>query len=264
MKTPKVAICFYGIPRALDQTAPDILRNLIDPLKAQAEVLCLAHLYNASAVQGETVHPNASALLPLDREEREPPETGLARWPYADIAAFGDYWNNSGVSLRNLILQLHSLSCVTQQALRAGAEQVLFARPDLIYHDSLTPQLDRLLAARDQVFLPDWQHWKGGVNDRMAFCAGQGAIRTYGLRVERMLGFCQQTQSPLQSEQLAAYALWSDALPWSPLHIRATRIRSNGQHVDEDFRPHHLRRLRQRLKLRARWRAKGLRPGQGT
>lgn len=262
MKTPKLAICFFGLPRALDKTAPAILENLIGPLAQRGDLQCFAHLFSSSAQQGESVLAKADDLLPLTGCQYETPGDCQALGQSKDLLQFGDYWDNGGVSLRNLILQLHSLQRVTEMAQQAGAEHCFFARPDLLYHDSLAPQLDRLLStARDQVFLPDWQHWKGGLNDRMAFCSGAGAMRAYGMRAGMALQFCRSTQSPLQSEQLVAYALWCKAIPWATLQMRATRVRADGQHMAEDFGRHGLRRARQKTRLRARWLRRGIWPG---
>lgn len=254
MTKAKLAICFFGLPRALSLTAGSIQQNLIAPLSQKAALQTYAHLYATSAEKGETVPRDLQGLLPLTACQQETPAECSALDRYDALLSHGDYWDNNGVSLRNLILQLHSLHQVTQMALEAGAEQCLFARPDLLYHDSLAPHMDRLLSApRDRVFLPTWQHWKGGLNDRMAFCNGPKAIRAYGTRLELALQFCQDTQSPLHSEQLVAYTLWYHGLRWSPLPMRATRVRSDGQHNPEDFGTNRLRKARQKLRLRARW-----------
>lgn len=259
----RVALCFFGLPRALPQTSESIRENLIAPLAAQADLVCLSHLYDGSAEPGEEVTYDTQSLLHTDHHEQEPPGLCLSQWGFDGLLAYGDYWQNGGVSLRNLVHQLHSLHRVTQMAQKAGAEHCLFVRPDLLYHDSLERSVSDLLRCdADRVFLPDWQHWKGGLNDRMAYCAGPKAIEAYGKRADIMHRFCKATRSPLQSEQLVAYALWQAGLPWSRLAMRASRIRANGAQVSEDFTPRRARRLTQKLKLRTKWMLSGNWPGR--
>ncbi len=136
MTKKSVAICFFGLPRALEHPAPSIAEHLIAPLKAKSEAVCLAHLYRSSIDPAQ----NSSALLPLENCLTDTPEDVFARWPMGDILSCGDYWYNNGASLRNLVLQLHSLHEVTELAVRSGAEHCFFVRPDLLCHDSLTAQ----------------------------------------------------------------------------------------------------------------------------
>ena len=248
----RIALCYFGLPRALALTAPSLRANLEAPLRAQAEVVTLAHVYERSAEPGETV-PDISAFLELDELETEPPMQVLERADFDALRRHGDFWGDGGTSLRNLLHQLHSLERVTLMARAAGVEACLFARPDLLYRDALPGGL----AAAAQVgppgiWLPSWQHWKGGLNDRCAFCHGTEAIAAYGLRGRLAQAFCARTGGPLQSEQLVAYALWTAGITWRPLPLRASRVRSDGRVVEEDFGPRRLRVLRQKIKLRAR------------
>ncbi len=65
-----------------------------------------------------------------------------------------------------------------------------------------------------------------------------------------------------RSEQLVTYALWVQGLSWLPLKMRATRVRSNGHHVDEDFSVCTMRRMRQKLRLSSQWLWRGIWPGR--
>lgn len=260
---PRVAICFYGLPRALPNTHASILEKLVTPLREHADVTCLAHLFETSAEPGEFVDHDVRALLQLDDLVLEPPNACLDRWSFERIRSYGDFWDNDGVSLRNLVHQLHSLHQVAEMALAAGVERCLFARPDLRYHDSMQPVAEQLIAsASGQVFLPGWQRWKGGLNDRFAFCSGPSAIRALAQRANLMLDFCDRTGRPLQAEQLVAYALWRHGIGWSDLPIRASRVRANGAQVEEDFSIHSVRWTRQKLRLRAQWLRRGIWPGR--
>lgn len=262
MTRPRVALCLFGLPRSFDVTAPSIAENLIAPLSEQADLVTLGHFFADSADQDEQIPAQPGAMLPFDDLVTEAPLDCLDRWQFRDLVCHGDYWRNGFVSLRNLVHQLHSLRRVTTMAMAAGATQCLFIRPDLQYHDSIGPVLPRMLAATPpRVWLPQWQHWKGGLNDRFAFCSGQAAIRAYGARISMMQNFCNATGEPVQSERLLAFALWSTSTPWSPLPLRATRIRASAVAVQEDFDAHHFRVLRQRTRRQIKWLYRGLRPG---
>jgi hypothetical protein len=262
MTVPKIALCFYGIARSLPQTAPLIHEQITGPLQNHADILRLGHFFDKSAEADEPVEHDVCALLGLDEIQQEAPGACLEQWDFNALLAAGDYWNNGGVSLRNLIHQLHSLKQVTQMALRHDVTHCLFLRPDLLYHDSFAPHLNRMLAAPAPLaMIPNWQHWKGGMNDRFAFCIGPEAIRAWGMRADLMHRYCQMTQTPLQSERLVTFALWAHGIPDQSLRIRASRLRANGILVKEDFLPHPLRRFRQRRRLMGNWKRRGIARG---
>lgn len=262
---PRIALCFYGIPRGLPLTAPSILKQIIAPLQEQAEVLRLGHVFTTSAEPGENVDHDIGRILGLDHDLREAPGPCLEQWGFDRLLAAGDYWDNQGVSLRNLVHQLHSLDQVTQLALDHGVTQCLFLRPDLRYHDSVAQIAPRLLHATEpRLHIPNWQRWKGGMNDRFAWATGQKAIRAWGGRARLMHSFCENTHSPLHSEQLVRFALFAHDLPWSVLPVRASRVRAEGNEVNENFRPRALRSLRQRTRLLRKWKRAGLRRGFAT
>lgn len=267
MAITRIALCYFGLPRALEHTAPSLRACLEEPLRAQAEVIRVGHFFDSSAQPGERIAQDAGARLLLDALETEAPVPDLeswdARWGGAHLRAHGDFWGNDGVSLRNLLHQLHSLDRVTGLARAAGADACLFARPDLLYHDAVPDDLVRAARRGAPVWMPAWQHWKGGLNDRFAFCIGDDAIRAYGMRGRLAQSFCARTASPLQSERLVAYALWTAGIAWRPLAMRASRVRADGRVVSEIFRERRLRQARQKAMLRARWLSRGIRRGGG-
>jgi hypothetical protein len=255
---PRVALCFYGIARSLPVTAPSILAQIVAPLQARTEMIRLGHFFEHSAEAGEDVAHDTRTLLGLDDEIREAPGACLDHWGFDQLLQAGDFWNDGGVSLRNLVHQLHSLKTVTEMALEQGITHCMFLRPDLLYHDSFEPHLDQILTARPpRAFIPNWQHWKGGMNDRFAVCIGPKAIRAWGARAERMQRYCEVTQSPLQSERLVAFVLKDCGIPSSPLPIRASRVRASGEQVREDFRSRPFKRFRQRAQLMRQWKRLG-------
>lgn len=237
----KLALVFFGITRALRLTLPSITENLIDPARAIAkEVRLFGHFFTQTGISnprsGEVgeLDPEEYRLLDLDEVELEAPGDCMALYPVAEMQARGDIWRDDFASFRNLVHQLHSLKRATLLAERFQPDIVIFARPDLLYHDSAAEQLDMLARAhRDFVLVPDWSQWHGH-NDRFALVKGAEGIAAYGKRADRMGDYCAQGKR-LHSERLLKYALAGHRVRTVPL--RASRVRANGLQVLEDFTP---------------------------
>ena len=241
MPRPKIAICFFGILRDLDRTIGSIDDMIIGPARNRGEVSIHAHLYRLSRIQnprsGESglLSKDDGARLNPDRIMWEDPDLPAVMSRFATLREYGDWWGDDFTSLKNLCHQLHSLECVTDMALEEDPDLVIFARPDNLFHDSFARDIDRALRARaNQVILPDWQHW-GGLNDRFAIARGRRAALTYGNRGRRAVELCDLSGAPLHSERLVCHALKSDRIPVRLTSARATRVRSNGDTVNEDF-----------------------------
>mgnify|MGYP001765176897 CR=1 FL=1 len=237
----KVAFVFFGITRALRLTLPAIVDNLIAPARALGgEVRLFGHFYSQSAIEnarsGESgdLDPEEYRLLDLDAVELEAPGGCLRQYPLSEMQALGDIWKDGFASLRNLVHQLHSLKRATLLAERFQPDIVVFARPDLLYHDSAADHLDMLARAhRSFVLVPDWSRWFGH-NDRFALVKGAEGIAAYGKRADRMGAYCAQGKR-MHSERFLKFALGDLRVRTIPL--RASRVRSNGMQVLEDFTP---------------------------
>ncbi len=237
----KVAVVFFGITRALRLTLPSIIENVLDPARAIArEVRLFGHFFTQTAISnarsGEVgeLDPEEYRLLALDAVELEEPVACLDLYPMAQMQARGDIWRDDFASFRNLVHQLHSLRRATLMAEAFQPDVVIFARPDLLYHDSMAQPLDMLARAHRQfVLVPDWSEWFG-LNDRFALAKGAEGIAAYGRRAERMGEYCARGKR-LHSERFLKFALEGQRV--RRVHMRASRVRSNGLQVLEDFSP---------------------------
>ena len=237
----RVAVVFFGITRALRLTLPAILENVVSPARAIAsEVRLFGHFFTQTGIQnvrsGEEgrLDPEEYRLLALDGVELEAPGACLDLYPMAEMQARGDIWGDEFSSFRNLVHQLHSLKRATALAEEFAPDVVVFARPDLLYHDSMAEHLDFLARAHRQfVLVPDWSLWFG-LNDRFALVKGAEGIAAYGKRADRMGEYCARGKR-LHSERFLKYAL--DGQRVRQVHLRASRVRSNGLQVLEDFTP---------------------------
>jgi hypothetical protein len=237
----RVAVVFFGITRALRLTLPAIAANVVGPAREVArEVRTYGHFFTQTAINnvrsGEVgeLDPEEYRLLNLDAVETEEPGACLNLYPMAEMQAKGDIWRDDFASFRNMVHQLHSLRRATLLAEPFQPHIVIFARPDLLYHDSLAEHLDFLARAhRSFVLVPDWSQWFGH-NDRFAIAKGDTGIAAYGRRAERMGEYCARGKR-LHAERFLKFALGNERV--RPVHLRASRVRSNGLQVLEDFTP---------------------------
>lgn len=238
----RVAVVFYGITRSLRLTLGSINRNLIAPARDMAsELRTFGHFFdqdridNPRSKEAGALDPDEYRLLDLDQVEREAPGACLEQHGFDDLKAAGDPWKDGFTSLRNLVHQLHSLARATGLALAWQPEIVIFARPDLYYHDSVAPQLAALAGQHGPaVRAPDWAQWRGGCNDRFALARGDQAITAYGFRVARLAEYLALGKR-IHSERFLKFALQD--IPVGSFALRASRVRSNGIVVVEDFTP---------------------------
>jgi hypothetical protein len=238
---PRIAVVFFGITRSLRLTLGSINRNVIAPARAAASDLrTVGHFFDQSAIDNPSsneagaLDPDEFRLLDLDEVVRELPGACLEKHGFDRLKGAGDSWKDDFASLRNLVHQLHSLACATDLALAWKPDIVVFARPDLCYHDSMAPQLAALsLSQGPGVLLPDWAQWRG-CNDRFALARGEDAISAYGHRVTRLNDYVAGDR-PVHSEQFLKFALGQ--VPVGSFGLRASRVRSNGMMEVEDFSP---------------------------
>ncbi|CAB3804558.1 hypothetical protein [Paraburkholderia caffeinilytica] len=236
----KIVISFFGITRSLKHTVSSIKENILSPARNHGEVSVVAHYFDLPYIKnvrtGEDfdLDTNEHSLLKYDKLVIEKPQECLEKWQFDKIASYGDAWNDSFSSLKNLIHQLHSLDTATSMATEFDPDLVIFCRPDLEYHDSFEKVLRFFSKKRfNGAVIPFWQWW-GGYNDRFAFC-GRDAIRDYGCRARSMNSFLERSTTPLHSEKLLRFSLNQSNVPVRVTDLRASRVRANGQRKDETF-----------------------------
>jgi hypothetical protein len=236
----RISVAFFGIPRNSTVCFPSIQRNILDALPPSAEVTCYYHLYR----QQEVINPRSGEAGILDEENYAPflsmsglleePDSCLARWNYDLIKRHGDAWDDNFWSLRNLVHQLNSLKAVTELSTPSQPDFVVFARPDVFYHDPLpTFVFPRIQERPRNVYLPSWQWWNG-VNDRLAIC-GKNTYQAYGNRIEYINDFCDRNREPLHAERLLKYALKINDVRIRTINTRLSRVRIDGQFKQESF-----------------------------
>ena len=243
MAKPKIGIGFFGIPRSGKLAFNSIEDNILGPARKLGDVQIRYHLFKQSYIFNR--HSGEDGILPLSDYEpfmglegvMDDPSIVTDFFDTRPIYAHADAWSDGFVSTLNLLRQLYSLRSVCNQLLSLSPDLVVFARPDLIYHESFEGDLIKALekchcsVAR----LPIWEWSHGGYNDRFSICSGI-AIRAYGLRAERVYDYLLATKKPLQSELFLKYALDSALCPVHPFGLKASRIRLEGRLENERFK----------------------------
>ncbi len=242
--TINIAVIIFGIPRSTDVTLEPFMRHLVEPAREVGKVSLFGHLYEQSAVH----NPRSGESSVLDianydalREHfhliTEPPGAAQREPRWSTLRNAGDFYEDEFKSLGNLIHQLHSIkSAYTLAVEQADPDVFVFARPDLLYHESI-PATAFTDAAKNPLrcYLPAWQWW-GGFNDRLAVC-GRRAAMFWAQRLDMTARYCKETGLPLHAEKLLRHALCTNDVQLRLLPVRASRVRVGGAVHDEIFDP---------------------------
>jgi hypothetical protein len=239
----RVALAFFGLPRCSQAAFGSIEENLIAPLARCASLEVRYHFYRQDRVVNRRSRENhlldPANYTPFMQFEGvlEDPLPRIEALPLDPIKSHGDAWGDRFRSLRNLLLQLHSLQEVTALAAALQPDVVVFARPDQIYHDAIAPiQVEQAALSPRTIALPSWQWWYGGYNDRFAI-SGHDAAPGYGNRLALAERFCRELERPLHAEQLLHFAVRHHRLQVVPIALRASRVRVTGRVEHESFDP---------------------------
>ena len=252
---PRIAIGFFGVTRSLKRTLPSIQENIIQPARQLGEVRLFAHLYqqthisNPRSGENDPLDPEEYRLLECDEVRLEQPGHCLEQARYEWILSHGDAFHDEGKSLANLIHQLHSLQVLGQMIDAWQPDVVVLARPDLMYHDSLSKVIsDQLNRADKFISVPNWQ-WFGGVNDRLAI-GSRRSCRAFANRIDLIPNYLSKYnhKRPLPAERFLRFALNEQGIIPVAINVHASRVRANGMVVEENFFPISLsKKIRRRI-----------------
>jgi hypothetical protein len=248
----KIAIGFFGITRSLRWTLPSIEHKIIEPLRGIGEVKLFSSLIyqteisNPRSREHEIVDPDDYKLLKCDVNILHKPGECLEKFNYKKILEYGDAWDDKGKSLSNLIHQFATLEALAKPINSFDPDLIVLIRPDLFYHDDfLSVCVDQLNRPDNCISIPNWQ-WSRGINDRFAIC-GRQSFSAYVDRANLMEDYLSRKKRPLHAERFLWWVLNKRKIKVYPVNLKATRIRSNGFMLIENFQPISLAKKIRRL-----------------
>ncbi|MBN8657996.1 MAG: hypothetical protein J0M11_19850 [Anaerolineae bacterium] len=236
----KIAIAIFGIPRGSIITSGSLFDNIIRPSQEVGEVVLFGHLFDKKHITN--IRSGESGQLSSDDYIRfaefkpilEEPEICLEKWDFNFFKKFGDLENDKFQSIKNLIHQLHSLYSTTVLIEATNPDVVIYARPDLLYHQPINNNLIELASQnKKRIYIPEWQWWNG-YNDRFAIC-GSEAYKIYGYRLIQAKTYCIQNNVPLHAERLLRFALAKNKLSIRTMKTKASRVRTGNVIKPENF-----------------------------
>ncbi|MDO8651964.1 MAG: hypothetical protein Q7R66_07235 [Undibacterium sp.] len=239
-KKKTIILVFYGITRSLQHTYQSIFENIIQPARIEANTKTYCHFFNQKEINNPrtaevgTLNPDEWRLLKPDVFIIDEINNESENKYIDELSRYGNAWEDSGESLRNIIRQLLSLQRITRRIQAdGGADLVVFIRPDMLIHTKF-PFADWLRSIRpNTVAIPYWQ-WSGGLNDRLAVC-GRQSYGIVGERLNQATHYCKRYKKPLHSERLLFFSLKNSTAQICTTDVRATRIRFNGESANESF-----------------------------
>jgi hypothetical protein len=227
-----VAICFFGLTRSLNFTAPYIISRIISPMEHFANIRIFLHTFNLSVL----TNPRSSEFkVPLNHKEFvllnphkyeiTDQEEFLRTVPANFCRKHGDNYKDGFASTTNIFCQLESLRRVTALMLEDGTEfdSVVYARPDVLYFNPV--DVEQVLHAQPRTIYVPLFHRYAGLNDRFAF--GHIDVMTeFGYRGSELEKYCDTNQ--LNSEGFLRAFLDSRKINVKATSIVFSRVRANG------------------------------------
>ena len=197
-----ITLAFYGIPRYTPISAPSIEKNLLAPVAPArlGTVTVVYHLWRIDtdleqAIRGRLGTGRGSLRLLQGIFGPGRSAAGL-RIDQGIRVMEGPMGMRSAMTLRhceNLMHQLQSLKRVTEHVRSTDPDIVVFARPDLQYHDRI-PSSARVASSPECRPIAPSRSGTGGEGSTIGSpYAGKSAFEAYGLRIGQAAAFARRT-----------------------------------------------------------------------
>ena len=204
---------FYGLTRSLSNTIDSLKRNIFQPLIDNDYLIDIGmHTYNLEKLYN--VRSN-EINIKLDTNEWKllsPEYISITSQEHCDIELIniynrskenGDAWNDNYASLLNMLRQLYSLNILISKIPNKNYDMLIIIRPDIYYWNKLNIRYIESYIDNKTIFIPDYGHYKNGLNDRGAIGL-LSSITKWGKRIRLILKYNKK----LHSEQFNKYVLY--------------------------------------------------------
>jgi hypothetical protein len=238
-KTPKIAVCFYGLCRSTNYTIDSINKYIFDALKQLKFTYDIyLHTYNVTTPYTNIRNNEENIILDNDLYKLIKPDVYKIdnqdeikkTIDFTKYRSNGDPWLNDFKSLDNLILGLNSLNQVTQlwKASNKIYDYIIYLRPDVNFLSPLKLSLF-LDLNNTNIALPNFDEYP--INDRFAI-GKPNVMLLYG---ERYLhAFDYSLNNKLHAETYLKYILNKNKIDIIKIKFNFHRIRANGINYDEN------------------------------
>lgn len=241
-----MGVAFFGINRSLQHTADSIRRHLLNPLILYGyQVDLYYHTYNLTSLQnarsneiGVQIDPNGFRQLgeftafEISCQERFLQAFDLQSWIVNNI----DPWNDGFSSLKNLACQLNSIErcCNMIEESWEAYEFVIFARPDMVYFNSLDiKRVHELIEEQNIWILPSFENFPGRWNDRFII-ARPASVGSWCHRVRFGHLFASALKKSVHAESLVKFVADLFGVKMRSVDLRMARVRATGR-IDATF-----------------------------
>lgn len=236
-----VNVILFGLSR--NKTCLNSIACLIRNLKRRVSVRVFAALYDRKNLNLKRSNEKCDLRFPhewcsdhcdmvsiLDHES----VWSELQAPFFKLQEYGDAWNNNFESLKNLLLQLHSMK-VAYDMIDTPSDVTVSMRIDLHYIDHLS---DIDLAFTEPCikipvpylpFCTTMCELFYGLNDRLLVCNHVNFCDIVLRRLDYAKLYCEKTNRPLHAEQFLKWLCEQYAIPKKILHMKASRIRCDGR-----------------------------------
>ena len=238
---PVIALCLYGLVRAVEMILPTFQTNVHTPLKAAGGTDLFLHTLLLGSISNRRSGEQAARLSPgafmgfrsacrYTVEDQGAADVAIAQSVRPPKRLTGDYDNST---LANLLRAAYSLEKVANLAKiheMEGAFRyrvVVAARPDTAFltplpHATISTMLNSSGNA-NTISVPNFHHW-GGVNDRFAIGERSAMLDVY---MQKLSTINEQTRG--NSELILCQALRRKLIMVSVFSFCVVRIRADGK-----------------------------------
>lgn len=248
----KIALCFWGVTRALDLTYKSINRNIYNALSDKGyEYDVFMHVNKIDQIKGYRASGENYVSVEFDQYKLLNPgkfayDEQSEMFSQIDMSRYKtkpDPWNNNYKSVELFVLSMYSKAQVTQMMLdsKTNYDCVVFLRPDILYLDRFPVEI--LGQINDtNCYMPGFHTYTRHkhttkVNDRFSVSSMEVA-GIIGNSYHTLHNYCDE--HACHSESFLSYNLHNNGIEVLPIHnFKFIRVRADGKVPVHDLR--HLR-----------------------